>query len=182
MAWKITKDLLLLRHAKSSWDDEALDDFDRPLAARGRKAAHLMAGWLSRHKAAPDLVLCSAALRTVQTLDLVRPALPAETKVKIERGLYLASADQLLARIRRTDPAVGRLMLIGHNPGMEELAVGLAAGTGRKSARMHEKFPTAALAWLRLRTGWDALQPGGAELLHFVRPADLEEREGVGGI
>ena len=116
------KRLLLLRHAKSSWDDPALADHDRPLAPRGRRAAKLIGEHLRENQIGVSLVLCSSARRARETLDLVQT--PGE--VLIERELYGASADELLARLRRVPDQRGTVMLIGHNPAIEDLAVGLA--------------------------------------------------------
>ena len=113
------KRLLLLRHAKSSWDDPALADYDRPLAARGRKAAKLIGAYLRREQIRISLVLRSSARRARETLDLVA----ASGDIQIEPELYGASADQLLERLRRVPDEVDAVMLIGHNPAIQDLAV-----------------------------------------------------------
>jgi phosphohistidine phosphatase len=111
----------------------------------------------------PTLVLCSSAARTVETLDGIRGVLPEETTIEIEPGLYGADADDLLARLRRVPRHVPDVMLIGHNPGIEDLAVLLTGQTV-------SKFPTAALAHLRLDDEWSALRPGIAHLEEFWTP------------
>jgi phosphohistidine phosphatase len=111
----------------------------------------------------PDLVLCSSAARTVATLDGIRGVLPEETTVEIEPGLYGADADELMARLQRVPPTVPDVMLIGHNPGIEDLAWLL---TGESVS----KFPTAALAHLRLDEEWSALRPGVAHLEELWTP------------
>lgn len=166
----MTRRLYLLRHAKSSWDDLSLADHDRPLAGRGRRAASAMAD----HLAVPDLVLCSTSVRTRQTYARLQPVL-ADAPVRYERDVYAASADTLLALLRGVTDELGSVLVIGHNPGMEELALLLA----RPSAERDDvavKFPTAALASLELDADvrWSGLEAGRATLTGFVRPRDLE--------
>ena len=126
--------LYLLRHAKSSWDDPGLVDHDRPLAPRGRQAAEAIGAYLREHDIGPELVLCSSAARTRETLE--RVGLTGQ----IEDALYGAGASALLARLHEVPDEVASVMLIGHNPGMRQLAVDLAG--------LDDKFPTAALATL----------------------------------
>jgi phosphohistidine phosphatase len=164
--------LLILRHAKSSWKDAGLADHDRPLAPRGRKAAKVIAEHLSRERLAPQLVLCSSARRTRETLERITPGLGQEAAVRIEPELYAASAQRLLERLRAVDDGVGSVLLIGHNPGLEELAINLAA-SGSKLAAMKRKYPTGALATLEFAGRWRDLQPGSAELRDFVTPKQL---------
>jgi phosphohistidine phosphatase len=164
--------LCLLRHAKSSWADDDLPDLERPLAPRGRRAAGRIAAYLADHGVEPALVLCSPALRTRQTLDLVRPALPGTTRVAVEDGLYGAPAADLLERLRRLPDDLDRVLLIGHNPGLQELAAGLAARPDRE--RLLGRFPTAALAIFALRQGgWPDLGRRPADLVALVTPRDL---------
>ena len=163
--------LLLLRHAKSSWDQPDLADHDRPLAPRGRRAAAALGEHLQGLAEPPELVLCSSAARTVETLQLIRPALPAGTSVKVDDGLYAADADELLAHVRRMPSTVACVLLIGHNPGIGDLAV-MLAGHGDRTARaaMAAKFPTAALAHLAIDEPWSAVEPGVATLEEFWTP------------
>jgi phosphohistidine phosphatase len=152
--------LYLLRHAKSSWKDASLDDHDRPLAPRGRKAAKAIGRYMRDQGIEPELVLCSTARRARQTLErLGPPGLDA----RIEPELYGAGADALLARLRGVPDAVASVLLIGHNPGMQQLAFNLAG--------LDDKFPTAALATFEV-DGWSRL--GRAELVDYVRPRDLD--------
>jgi phosphohistidine phosphatase len=167
--------LFLLRHAKSSWDDPELADHDRPLAPRGRRAAKLVAEHLRREGVTPDLVLCSSALRTRETLDGIAPALGESTSVQIEGELYAASEHSLLDRLRAVEDRVESLLLIGHNPGVEQLALRLAGG-GQKLAVLSRKYPTGALATLEFSGRWGDLQPGRAELADFVTPKQLAKR------
>ncbi|MBV8432041.1 MAG: histidine phosphatase family protein [Solirubrobacterales bacterium] len=162
----VTKHLYLLRHAKSSWDDPGLEDHDRPLAPRGRKAAKLIGAYLARHHTAISLVLCSPAVRTRQTLELVGP--PGE--VQIEPELYRASSVQLLDRLHRAPETADAVMVIGHNPAIQDLAAGLVGPATDLGAR---KFPTAALATLTFAGAWPELGWGGAEPAEFLTPREL---------
>jgi phosphohistidine phosphatase len=164
----------LLRHAKSSWDDPGLPDHDRPLAPRGVRDANRMAGHLRDGNVAPELVICSSARRTTDTLEPLRPALPGAT-ILIEDGVYAASEGQLLERLRRIPAEVASAMLIGHNPGLQDLAVSLAGqGELNLRQRLESKFPTAALATLAIRNGdWSSLEVGAADLVGFVTPKEL---------
>jgi phosphohistidine phosphatase len=166
------KRLYLLRHAKSSWDDPTLADQDRPLAPRGRKAAKVMARHLRRNGISPELVLCSPSRRTRQTLKRIAPHLGKNAKVQIEPELYAASAATLLGKLQEVPDEVDSVMLIGHNPGIQDLALSLAR-TGSENAKVRSKFPTAALATLELNATWRELGPGSAELVSFAKPKDL---------
>jgi phosphohistidine phosphatase len=164
----------LLRHAKSSWKDGSLPDRDRPLAGRGRRAAKAMAGHLERERIRPDLVLCSPARRTRETLERVEGALGERVETRIEEALYGAGEAELLACLEALPQEVGSVMLIGHNPGVEEVALALAS-EGAELARMRDKFPTAALATIELPADrWSAIERGSGELVEFVRPKDLD--------
>ena len=130
------RSLYLLRHAKSSWADPALSDHERPLAPRGRRDAKRIAAHLLELGIAPELVLCSTALRTRETLELIRPALDAAAIVELEAALYAAWAETLLERLREVPDERRSVMLIGHNPGLEDLALMLAsAGPERDRTR-----------------------------------------------
>jgi phosphohistidine phosphatase len=166
------KRLYLLRHAKSSWDDPTLADHDRPLAPRGRRASEAMAEHLRNERIAPELVLCSPSARTRQTLTAIAAGLGENADVRIEDELYAASAAALLDVLHELPEEVGSVMLIAHNPGIQDLAVSLA-GSGPVVERVRSKFPTAALATLELDGSWRELAPGGVELVAFVKPKDL---------
>ncbi|TPM39640.1 histidine phosphatase family protein [Mesorhizobium sp. B2-3-4] len=167
------KQLLLLRHAKSSWDDPELDDFDRPLAGRGLKSARLMGRELAARDWLPDLALVSPALRTSDTWRLVAAELPVHPRVAFAEALYDASATDILRRIQKADPSAGCLVVLGHNPGLEDLAKQLAGPGSEPKAlkRLEEKFPTAALARFVFEDDWSALSR--ARLTHCLRPKDL---------
>lgn len=168
----MTRYVHLLRHAKSSWKDTHLDDHDRPLAGRGRRASKAIARHLREQGIDPELVLCSTARRARETLEGLEPALGNGT-VQVEAGLYAATADQLLERLRAVPDTVGSVMMIGHNPGLQQLALDLAR-PGRERHELEEKYPTAALASLAFAGGWHDLGAGTAQLVAFVRPRDLE--------
>lgn len=168
------KALYLLRHAKSSWADASLSDHDRPLAPRGKKATRVLARHLAGSSIRPALVLCSTAVRARQTLDGVTASLGEDVDVWHEADLYGAGARQLLRRLRRLPPAVPSVMIVAHNPCLEDLARELVDdGDGAALARMHEKFPTGALATLLIPGEWKALTPGQATLAAYVVPKDL---------
>ena len=163
--------LLLIRHAKSSWDDPALSDHERPLAPRGRRAAERMRAHLEGSDLRPDLVLSSSSRRTRETLDLLVPAFGSAER-SIEDGLYGATATELIDRLRAAPDDVRSVALIGHNPGIQDLALELA-GEGKELDRIREKFPTGALAVLGFDGQWRDLGAGAARLLSFVSPREL---------
>jgi phosphohistidine phosphatase len=168
------KTVCLLRHAKSSWDDVSQPDFQRPLAERGREAAPRMGEYMKAQGLVPDAVLCSGARRAVETWEHIAEAL-GSPRVHIDDNLYMAAPDAILAWLRKLQPEIASVLLIGHNPGFEELAVRLAAD-GKKKAmkRMRKKYPTGALAVLRFEVDtWPAIAEGGGFLEAFVRPRDL---------
>lgn len=172
------KTILLLRHAKSSWDSAAQNDHDRPLNKRGERAAALMAVHLSQTAPRPGLILCSTAMRTRQTLaPLVKALGPPAPPISLEKELYLASEDSLLGRLQAVSADVETVLLIGHNDGIGQLA-GTLAGRGPEPAlsQLREKYPTGALARLEVADGaWGDLAPGACTLISFVRPRDLDE-------
>ena len=166
--------LILLRHLKSSWDDPGRLDHDRPLAPRGRRAGKRIRRELQDEGIAPQLVLCSSAVRAVGTWKAIRAGIPEDRRVGIEDGLYAASAESLLERLKGVPDEVETVLLIAHNPGIGDLAVGLA-GTGDAHAleRMQAKYPTGGLATLTFEGSWADLGWAGAQLAEFVVPRDL---------
>jgi phosphohistidine phosphatase len=162
----------LLRHAKSSWKS-GMPDHERPLARRGQRAAKAICRHVREQGVEPELVLCSTARRARETLEWIEPALGSPA-VRIERPLYGARGDALLDRVRAVPDEVGSVMLIGHNPGLQQLALDLvqpAAG----AQGLEAKYPTAALVTLAfVAPSWCLIEPGAAELVGFVRPRDLE--------
>lgn len=129
---------MLMRHAKSAWDDPELSDHDRPLNGRGRDAAERMGRYMVEQGLEPQLVLCSSAVRTSETLEILSRSFTHEPQVHHHRGLYLASPATILQAIRRWAEKEARILLLGHNPGMHELV--------EHFTEPLDKFPTAALA------------------------------------
>lgn len=167
--------LYLLRHAKSSWDDAARDDHDRDLSPRGRLAVERMGEYCSAEGIVPALVLCSTARRARETLARLVPHLAATGRIEFEQGLYLASANEMLRRLRRIEDSVPSVMLVGHNPGMQELAVNLCGGGDVDTlARLRSKYPTGALAEIALAAShWREADIDNGTLVRFVAPRDL---------
>lgn len=166
----------MLRHAKSSWDDPALDDHDRPLAPRGRRAVESIAEHLRVKRLDATQVLCSSSRRTRETFD----GLGVDGECLIERELYSASGREVLARLHQVPDEVGSVLVIGHNPAMQSLVLMLAGAgaSGEPSAdsrldRIKQKFPTGALATLSFDGRWSELRPGHTTLTDFVRPKTL---------
>jgi phosphohistidine phosphatase len=171
-----TRQLFVLRHGKSSWDDQGLDDHDRPLAPRGRRAVGVLADHLRATGIQPTLVLCSSSRRTRETLEGIDPG----GEHQIEPELYSANTQDVLERLRRVSPDLESVMVIGHNPAMQGLILRLAASGLVKRSRslrseVENKFPTAALATLTFECHWSALSPGCAQLVAFVRPKALSK-------
>lgn len=159
--------LLLLRHAKSSWDDPSLPDHDRPLAPRGHRAARRIGERLRADQTPVDLVLCSSARRARETVDLVAPP----GTLEVDERLYGASARDLLERLRQVPDDVGSVMLVGHNPTMYDLVLELLSDADRRAI---DKFPTAALATLTFTGSWSSLAAGGTDLVAFLKPRELD--------
>ena len=173
------KTLTLLRHAKSSWGDPSQRDFDRPLNARGEKAARAMGRELRRLGIVFDIVLASPAARVVGTIAGLReggcPIAP-----DYDQRIYLAPARTLLGIVRAADESHERLLIVGHNPGMEQLALLLARG-GALREQVATKYPTGALAEIRSdEPRWRDLGQGTGTLGRFIRPHDLDPALGPG--
>jgi phosphohistidine phosphatase len=164
------KRLLLIRHGKSSWDDPALADPERPIAPRGRKAAERIAEHFAG-SATVDLVLCSSARRTRETLELLLSVF-GDAEVNVEDGLYGASVPDLIERLHDVPDEIGSVAVIGHNPGIQDLTIELARD-GPHLERALKKFPTAAVAVLEFDAPWSALAAGDARLVSFTVPKDL---------
>lgn len=171
------KRLFLLRHAKAQPADGGTEDFDRTLLLSGMQDGAAMARYLRRNEYRPDLILCSASARTTQTAELVLHEL--ESEIDYRDNLYLADAAKIIAAIRAAPASVSALMVVGHNPGMEDCAATLAREPVRRKERarheaLEEKFPTCALAILDFDIGrWRDVAPSSGKLVDFVRPKDL---------
>jgi phosphohistidine phosphatase len=168
--------ITLLRHGKSDWADDELADFERPLARRGEKAVPRIASAMAALGIAPDIVLCSSANRTAQTLDLVRPHLGGSTGIELDRSLYLASPSHMLARIQGLAPGFRHIMVIGHNPGLHALALDLIRDGDREMiSALARKLPTAGLVVMHFpMANWTGIQTATGTLQHFLTPARLE--------
>jgi phosphohistidine phosphatase len=184
MAASSKRTLVLLRHAKSAWPD--VPDHERPLAPRGQHDAPVVGRWLRQAALVPDHVLCSTALRARRTWQLAEGALRERPPVIFEHGIYGASAAGLLDLIRHVPSAAGTVVVVGHDPAVQDLALALAGtvpdadGGGTAGAqspdaldRMRTKFPTAAIAVLELNGPWSRLGKGHARLASFVTPREL---------
>ena len=173
------RQLLLLRHAKSSWDDRDLSDHARPLNTRGKQAAGAMRGAMTRLGLVPDLVLVSTACRTLQTLEALEPWDETPIVDPLD-SLYLAPAPALLGILQGVAETVRSVLLIGHNPGVHELAmilIGAHAMTlgNTDMRRLAEGYPSGALAEFTVPGPWRGLEEGGGRLVRFVCPRDLAE-------
>jgi len=171
--------LMLLRHAKSDWSRPGVPDRDRPLNARGREAAPMMAAHISTHDLVPQRAVVSSAVRTRQTWKLMTPAFSRKPETIFERRIYEASPHTILSVIKETPDQVRSLMVVGHNPGLQSLALALV-GSGDNGLRddLAAKFPTGALAVIDFAGGpWSALRAGTGTLEQFVKPRSLPGEE-----
>ncbi|HET6306701.1 MAG TPA: histidine phosphatase family protein [Rhodopila sp.] len=173
------RQLLLLRHAKSSWDDASTPDRERPLSPRGRRAAAAMRQAMRDLGLAPDVVLVSTARRTLQTLEALEPWDEAPLVDKLD-SLYLANPMQLTAALHGVAETVRSVLLIGHNPGMHDFALNLAGQAalsrgGENERALAHGFPTAALAEFTVAGSWWGLGEGGGRLVRFLTPRMLED-------
>jgi phosphohistidine phosphatase len=169
------RQLLLLRHAKSNWEDPSLADHDRPLDSEGRSAASAVRETLLGMDLAPELILVSSARRTRETLELLEP-LPGSPRVERTSDLYLASPRQILDYLALTPREIDRVLVIAHNPGLHDLAMmltgahGISLG-GRLTTRLARGLPTGGLLEFSVAGQWSDL-PHGARLLNFVTPGE----------
>ena len=174
------KILTLLRHAKSGWDDPVVPDFDRPLNKRGRKAARTIGREMRAQGLEFDRVVASPATRVVETLDDVADGYDGAIRADYDRRIYLASVATLLDVIHETDDSVERLLLVGHNPGIELLAMLLTREDGnRLREEIEVKYPTGTLAEIRLPVEhWSQVAEGMGKVARFIRPRDLDPELG----
>lgn len=169
------KTIYFLRHAKSDWSDSTLSDHARPLNARGRRAAAKMGALMHRLGVAPEIVLCSTAERAKETLERVMSAGEFDWAVSYERGLYGASADAILSIIRAQNFEHENLMLVGHNPGFEDIILGLSGAeeTEGDLLRIKRKYPTAAFSVIDFDVDTFAeVGLGSGCLTQFIKPKD----------
>jgi phosphohistidine phosphatase len=165
--------MMLLRHAKSDWDSGVADDFDRPLAKRGRGAAQRMAAWMQDHGVVPEYVLSSTAVRARETTTIVANTLALDAaRLEYQDRLYLADVDELLLAARDCPKAAKSVMLVGHNPGLEDLLTYLC-GEELPSAANGKLMPTAALARIALPDNWKNLRRDSGDIIAITRPKEL---------
>ncbi|HKT84935.1 MAG TPA: histidine phosphatase family protein [Novosphingobium sp.] len=175
------KTLGIFRHAKSDWNDARLRDFDRPLNKRGRKGAAIMGRHISEHGIEWQRILASPAVRVTQTIEIAAQAVGASPPVSWDRRIYLANSATLMDVLRDQTGDPASILLIGHNPGLEDLIFDLVPDDGSSPLRdiVEEKFPTAAYAVLELDIeNWQAIDENCAGLVHLVRPRDLDPELG----
>jgi phosphohistidine phosphatase len=179
------KILGLFRHAKSDWHDPRARDFDRPLNARGRRGAALMGQHIIDHGIRWQRVLASPAVRVTETIDLSTRAARRPVAIDWDRRIYLASSASLLDVLREQDGEAGKgpasILIVGHNPSLEDLIFDLVPddGTSPLRDRVEEKFPTAAYAVLELDVDrWEDVEDNCAKLVHLARPRDLDPELG----
>ncbi|HEX9965584.1 MAG TPA: histidine phosphatase family protein [Allosphingosinicella sp.] len=171
------KSLTLLRHAKSGWDDPVSRDFDRPLNPRGRKAARTVGREMKAQGLAFDLVLASPARRVMETIEEVAAAF-GHLHEDYDQRLYLAPTATLLEIVRSTADDIERLLLIGHNPGLEELALCLSR-RGELRREVEVKYPTGTVAAIELPVErWAEVREGAGQIVRFIRPRDLDPELG----
>jgi phosphohistidine phosphatase len=162
--------LVLVRHAKSSWDYD-VDDHERPLSARGRRDAEALGRLLSQQSLRPDLVFCSTATRTRQTWECAKAGGASAGEVQYLQEIYRAWVPELLTMIRDAPDEIHTLLVLGHAPGIPDLVEHLCVRTDSPDwAQMDSKFPTSALAFVNVPGPWAELGKGRAELARFVVP------------
>lgn len=162
------KTLYLLRHAKSSWKDETLPDIERPLKGRGRKAAQKVGGFLKKEKIIPDLVLCSSAVRARQTAEIVMETAKLGTDLRFDERIYEAGPQRLLEVVRQIEKSKKTVLLVGHNPGLEEF---LELLTGNV-----ETMSTGTLSKIVLdASNWAAVGDRVGTLEWIVKPKELKK-------
>lgn len=179
------KILGILRHAKSDWTDARLRDFDRPLNPRGRRGAVLMGRHIRDHGQLWDRILASPAARAAETVELAAQGSGRPTArgfaINWDRRIYLASSTTLIDVLREVDDRLEAVLIVGHNPGLEDLIFDLVPDDGQSPLRdlVEQKFPTATFAVLELDIeSWAELSEGAARLVHLMRPRDLDPELG----
>ncbi len=167
--------LTLLRHAKSGWNDPGQRDFDRALNDKGKRAARTMGGYCKREERGWDHVVSSPAVRCTETLDGFWDGYGKTLKPVWDRRIYLASCVTLLDVVNEAPAGAERVLMCGHNPGLEDLVLLLTPDESDKARdSLEDKFPTGSLAVLELDGAWTDLAAGKAKLIRFTRPRDLD--------
>ena len=175
------KTLTLLRHAKSGWDDPVARDFDRPLNPKGQRAAAMVGRHMKALGLAFDHVVASPAARVVETLDHLVHGYGSELAPAWDKRIYLASPATLMDVVHELPADADHVLLVGHNPGFEELVLQLVPNGGALRDEVAIKFPTATLAEMTFVGGWREVRAGNATLTRFVRPRDLDPSLGPDG-
>ncbi|MEO0499871.1 MAG: histidine phosphatase family protein [Pseudomonadota bacterium] len=177
------KSVTLLRHAKSSWDDPVERDFDRPLNMKGRRAATRMGRYLRDEGLTFDHLVASPAVRVIETLDGVEEGYGAKIAAAFDKRVYMAAGETLLDIVHETDADADRLLLMGHNPGLEDLIFMLVPpGQSDARAAIDVKFPTATLCEMVFDTNdWEEIAAGAGRIERLVRPRDLDPDLGPDG-
>jgi phosphohistidine phosphatase len=172
---RLVKTLTLLRHAKSSWDDTVERDFDRPVNGRGRRAAARIGQWIAEESLAFDHVVASPAVRVRQTIEGVEDGLGRSLKPLWDTRIYLSSAATLLLLVQQFSDEHEDALLVGHNPGCEDLLLMLVPPGGELRGEAELKYPTATLARIELDIArWADADDNVGRLVQFVRPRDLD--------
>lgn len=173
----MTLTLTLFRHAKSGWDDPVARDFDRPLNKRGEKAAVTMGRWVKDNILTFDHVVASPAVRVIDTIDQFVKGTGERIDATWDRRIYLASSATLMDVLREQSDEFKSVLMVGHNPGMEDLVFDIVPGDGTSPLRdvVWEKYPTAAIARMELDIdSWTKIDRKCGRLTHFIRPRDLD--------
>ncbi|MEN3748636.1 histidine phosphatase family protein [Sphingomonas sp. HF-S3] len=169
------KTLTLLRHAKSGWDDTVARDFDRPLNPKGHRASQAVGRYMKAIGLTFDHVVASPAVRVTETLGEVEQSYGSELAPDWDQRVYLASVATLLDIVHDLPDAADRVLMVGHNPGLEELVLALIPDHDQLRDDVEVKFPTASLAEMRFEVErWADLKPGTGLLVRFTRPRDLD--------
>ncbi|ADE14277.1 Phosphoglycerate mutase [Nitrosococcus halophilus Nc 4] len=173
----MSRQLLILRHAKSAWDTGSPSDFKRPLAKRGIRDAPRLGYWMKTHDLNPGYVVSSPALRAKQTTYMVARELNIpENKIHWDERIYEAEVPLLLRVISDCPTSIDTVLLVGHNPGLENLLIFLCGEKLTRPAAEGKRFPTAALAQLKLPDDWSYLEAQAGQLLSLIRPKDIEKK------
>ena len=175
------KKLSLLRHAKSGWDDPVSRDFDRPLNDKGIRASKAIGAFIKDNDLAFDQILASPAVRVIETLEHVEEASGLSMEPTWDRKIYLASSATLLDVLRGANADAEHILMVGHNPGLEDLIFDLVPDDGSSEARdaVEQKYPTTALAEIQLDIeSWEDITENSGTLTRFTRPRDLDPELG----
>ena len=171
------KHVFFLRHGKSGWENPDLNDFQRPLTERGRHDVPIIGQYMAEKGYIPDKVMCSTAVRTQETWELLEPTLPdQERELRYSNRLYLAVPEQVINQVLATDDSCNDLLVIGHNPGMQQASMDFSNSRSNSHfRRIEDVFPSAGLAVLRFdRQSWSDIHPGMGELIDFYSPKDFD--------